>query len=228
MSHPTNTFGMPHRLDPPRRNWGTPVPRTDRVRKPQIRLEPVTGPLTSVHGRRVLVLVDVENLCLGARDVGCRLSFAALARTLRQAAATCSIHGFFSREPGDRRLENALTRAGWSAHPRDVARIGSARGTRSLANSDYLIAFYGGLLATRRRLDAVVLASGDGPLVLDLARALAGLPTPREIVTLSLPGSTSWALDARTNRHITTNIEIGRDCLNPFVRRTLAVTRLPA
>ncbi|QOJ04347.1 MAG: hypothetical protein HRU71_12990 [Planctomycetia bacterium] len=177
-----------------------------------------TGPLEPLVGQRILAILDCENLSYGSRDLGFHFAYDRLAALLRNVARTCALHAFFSREPGDAAATRFVARCGWVAHPYDIQTVRSYRGTERLANSDGLILFTSGLLASHSDADVVVLASGDGALVSDLARFLRSLPKPRRIVTLSLAGSTSWRLDARRNPAITANIEIGRDCLRPVDR----------
>jgi hypothetical protein len=84
------------------------------------------------------------------------------------------------------------------------------------ANADNLILFTSGILASHSQADVIVVGSGDGNLVCDLATALRQLPKRRQVMTLSLAGSTSYRLDATRNPAIMANIEIGRDCLRPL------------
>ncbi|HID30303.1 MAG TPA: hypothetical protein EYP19_09900 [Desulfobacterales bacterium] len=66
---------------------------------------------------------------------------------------------------------------------------------------------------SRTRADVVVLASGDGDLVEEIAIGIRGLKKERSIVTMSLAGSTAQRLNAETSELIAANIEIGKDCL---------------
>src|SRR5438067_2003102 len=86
----------------------------------RVEIAEVTGPLDGLAGRRVLILVDDENLRLSARDLGYRLSLRKLGERLRKHAASCSLHGYFSREPGDGKRCEYYRERGWIPHPRDV------------------------------------------------------------------------------------------------------------
>ena len=97
---------------------------------------------------------------------------------------------------------------------RDIETVQTHRGRQRLANSDNDILFAAGNLAGCRNTDVIVLASGDGDLVCDVARNLRQVRRARTILTLSLAGSTSHRLDAGCNSHIDRNIEIGLDCLH--------------
>lgn len=192
---------------------------TTRIRQltlsapPVSEIAAVTAPLDALVDRDVLILADDENLRYGARDLGYQLSLSRLAQCLKRHAWRCVLHAFFSREPGDESRCQYLRERGWIPHPRDIETVQTHRGIECLANSDNDLLFAAGNLASRGTADVVVLASGDGSLVCDLARNLRQLPRARTILTLSLAGSTSYRLDAARNPHIDANVEIGLDCL---------------
>jgi len=174
----------------------------------------VTGPLDALVGSDVLVLADDENLRYGARDLGYRLCWRRLGKCLQRYTSQCVLHAFFSRAPGDEGRCLYLRDCGWIPHPRDIVTVETHDGTQRLANSDNDLLFAAGNLANSGKPNIMILASGDGTLVCDLARNLRELPGARRILTLSLAGSTSCRLDAARNRHIDANIEIGLDCMD--------------
>lgn len=177
-----------------------------------------TGPLEMLAAKHVLLLADVENLAISATDLGRSLCFASLDRLLRQHAGDVSCHAFFSRKADDRKLVHAFTAIGWRAHPRDIQIARTARGIETFANSDHMICFGAGMLVSQKPYDVVVVATGDGALGCDLARAIQQHGAPgAEVVTMSLAGSTSYRLNAATNADLDGNIEIGADCLKASV-----------
>jgi hypothetical protein len=176
-------------------------------------IAPITGPLAALTDRDVLVLADDENLRYGARDLGYALSLQSLGLCLRRRSRRCDLHAFFSREPGDERRCQHVRACGWVPHARDIETVRTHRGKQCLANSDNDILFAAGCLTALGNNDVIVLASGDGTLVCDLARNLRQTVTAQTILTLSLAGSTSQRLDAACNADIDGNIEIGLDCL---------------
>jgi len=182
-----------------------------RLRSP---LPARTGPLELLHGRDVLVLCDVENLSLGARDHGHKVSYRRLAELLRRFGRSCRLHAFFPGSSGDRRRFQYFTERGWTAHMNEIEVVQTHQGVRRLTNSDSLILLWAGWLASRSQADLVVVASGDGSLVCDIARFFAGCEPTRHIVTLSLVGSTSHRLDAGTNPYVLANLALGRDVLS--------------
>ncbi len=176
----------------------------------QASLVPQTGPLTGLRGRNVLAIFDVENLTISARKMGYELDYTALARCLSAEVRAVQLHAALSVEPGDTLDSDHMIQSGFTVHTRVIERL---RDGSKAANSDNIFAFQAGLLASRARADVVILGSGDGQLVCDLANAIRALPTQRAVWTLSIPGATSARLDCRRNRSIATNVEIGRDVL---------------
>lgn len=183
--------------------------------EPQALLEPVTGPLVALTGKRILVLADVENLRYGARDLGYKVSFQKLGECLKSQTSIEGLHAFYSRNPQHTHLDSYFEKRGWKPKPRMIEVVQTGRGLQKKANSDNTLLFYAGLLVSRSTADTVLIASGDGDLVLDLAKCIQQLPKQRDVVTLSLPCSTSWRLEATKTTCISANLEIGLDCLRP-------------
>jgi hypothetical protein len=178
-------------------------------------IAPVTGPLAPLAGGRVLVIVDDENLTISARNLGYQVSYTMLGALLQQHTRSCALHAVFSNAPDDRRRSCYFEAQGWIPHARSIDYIPTRRGMTAHANADNLLAFTAGTLTSRSRADTVILGSGDGKLVCDIAKALVSLPKTRQVLSLSLAGSTSYRLDASTNAFLAHNIEIGLDVLRP-------------
>lgn len=172
-----------------------------------------TGPLELLHGRHALVLCDVDNLSLGARDLGYRVSYRRLAELLHRSSRSCRLHAFFPGLWGEQRRIEYFTARGWTAHMNEIEIVQTHQGTQRLSNSDSLILLWAGWLATRSQADLVVVASGDGSLVCDIARFLADCGPIRQVVTLSLVGSTSCRVDANRNPYVWANLGLGKDAL---------------
>ncbi len=178
-----------------------------------------TGPVDLFVNRRVLLLADIENLCYSAqRHLHRSIRFGALGRLIRASACRCDLHAFFSSTPDDKRFQQYLEQHGWVVHQRAIETVETYQGQQRLANIDSLLTFQAGVLVSRTRAEVIILASGDGTLVCDLAKAIANLPSPRHIMTLSLAGSTSQRLNAAHNPIIQANLEIGHDCLRPIMQ----------
>lgn len=178
-----------------------------------VSVAPETGPLDLLFGRRLTVLADYENLHYSARDLGLQLALSALGSRLRSASRDCRLHAVFSRPPGDDRLVLYCRDRGWEPHPRDIETVATSRGPVRRANADNDLLFLAGAFQTVAAADVLVVASGDGDLVCDIARLARRFAPRRPVLTLSLAGSTSYRLDARRNPDIAGNLEIGRDCL---------------
>ena len=179
------------------------------------RLPMQTGPCEVLADRWLLVLCDVENLTCGARDLGYKMSYGTLAVLFGEVARGCELHAFFSCEPERQSRSDYFRRRGWVPHVHAVETVRTCRGPERLTNSDNLILLSAGWLAGRREADVVVLASGDGTLVCDIARFLTASRPECPVVTLSLAGSTSARLDAAVNPYIAANLGLGRDVLRP-------------
>jgi hypothetical protein len=174
-----------------------------------------TGPLDILAGHVALVLGDIDNLRLGARDVGARLSFARLGRCFKRLSVRSQLHAFLPKEGANDARCRELQQCGWLTHAREVEWVQTRQGLKSESNCDNDLIFAGAVLALRRRPGlplAVVIGSGDGALVSDLARLLKKLPRPPLVVTCSVPGSTSRRV--LTNPNIDANINVGLDVLD--------------
>lgn len=163
-----------------------------------------------------LIVLDLENLMLSARDLGMAIDFAALrAALLGPATGTAVVcHAVYTGGDADNRLAEVLAAMGWHVTVRPPIVAGPAQRPRRHCNSDTWFAFIVADLVRREDAGAVVLGTGDGQLGLDLARCLRALvPGCAQVMTLSLPGSTSHLLDSRRSHEIDRNLEIGRDVL---------------
>lgn len=178
-------------------------------------IAPVTGPLDPLNGQSLLVLADIENLSYSANNqLGLEICYEAITNRLTQSSEICELHAFFSVPPeGNRHRRADFEEQGWIVHNRRTEIIKTYTGERKRANIDNLLLFQAGILISRSTATTVVIASGDGDLVCDLAQDLSTLSIPKRVVTLSLAGSTSQRLDAQENRYIYANIEVGRDCM---------------
>lgn len=204
----THTWARPHHGI---HHVGRPV--STRPLQPTA-IAPETGPLSAIQGRRVLVLADVENLSYSARNLSAQINYGRLAQRLIQDSRSCSLHAFFSSASDRQTAQRAYFEAlGWRVHQQLIEVVRTHAGTKTRANIDNLLLFEAGLLCSRTAADTIVIASGDGDLGCDLAAAIAQLPRKRDVLTLSLAGSTSWRLNGRVNPHIHANLELGTDCL---------------
>ncbi|MEZ2145349.1 hypothetical protein AAE026_24110 [Bradyrhizobium sp. DN5] len=186
--------------------------------KPRVDIAPTTGPFTGIDlAAPTLVMADAENLVFGARDLGRKINFAALANLLQDAFPRVDLHACYSAPAVGGHMCCDLVGTGWTVHRRLIIESAFIKG--SGANADVSLAFHSAALIGKFRPQNFVLASGDGMLVLDIGRAIkAQFPDCRVVVTASLAGSTSRLIDARVEHVITQNIEIGLDVMLPLYR----------
>jgi len=189
-----------------------------RLHSPQqmpfrVSIAPTTGPLDQLHGRRILTLIDVENVTISCRNLGFEVNYSRLADLFARVACSLSLHAVLSVDAGDRLDRAHMENAGFHVHTRLIRYL---PGGRKTANADNLFAFKAGAIVSRSRADVVVLGTGDGQLCDDVVQCIKALPGSRQVLTLSVAGSTSSFLNARTHSSIAANIEIGKDLLAPL------------
>lgn len=177
--------------------------------------------LAAIQKRSLLVLVDEQNLSHSAGNLGYSLKCKTLARRIRAASKEAEIHLFTAANAGDEKAARKFNYSGYITHVKTI-RLKPLPGGRQRrdSNIDNLFSYWTGLLTVSKVRDMVILASGDYGLAGELAEAIHSHDAGKnvEIVTLSLPGSTSQDLDAEKNQHITANLEIGLDLLAPLAR----------
>lgn len=193
-------------------------PRWKPITIPVGKVHDFTGPLSLLQGRKVLAILDLENLSISAKKLGYRLNFRRLHDALFYHAMDLDAHAIFSRESGDERLVYALSRCGYEPHPRDIVHFPG--GNRPcLANSDSRMLFETGRLTANHVADTLLLGTGDGELGDEIAQGVrSNFGLRWSVVTLSLAGSTSRRLSAVSNSAIHSNLAIGRDVLDELPR----------
>ena len=173
-----------------------------------------TGPLNSMYGRKVLLVVDLENWRASARNLGCNMDYFNVRQLIAAEARKVEAHAVFSARPGDERWHQVLSDAGYVCHSNPIETVSTAKGSVTHSNSDNWIAGVTMHLRASSNADAVVIGTGDGRLGVDIARMLQQYHrSTRTIVTMSLAGSTSRQLQVGGDHPISANLEIGLDCL---------------
>lgn len=178
--------------------------------------------LSAIRARRALVLLDEQNLSIGARNLGYELQYDMLADQIRSTAKTVDLHVFTAVEPHDGKGARRFEHLGYAVHAKTMRHVRLPDGrVRHDTNVDNLFAFWAGLFAAKTRYGVIVLGSGDYGLSGELSQAIKDRLADRrvDVMTLTLPGSTAQDLDARRNPNITANLEIGLDVLKPRVRQ---------
>lgn len=195
-----------------------PLPRLARRREKTVREADIalaTGPFSSFATcRRVLTLLDVENLTYSALNLGMVLDFGMLAELVKASLPDPALHAVFSTPKGDDGIARLLAGMGWTPHEREIVYKRGRQNDHKPANADVALAFHAAALIGATGADACIIATGDGCLALDIARAIqATFRTCSVIATMSLAGSTSPLIDARRTSSVNLNIEIGRDAM---------------
>ena len=174
-----------------------------------------TSGLAALHGRRVLVLLDGENISYSLKPTA-DCDYAKLAALLLQhASGGADLHAFASAQPGAavNYARSYFNAAGYVPHVEPIEVVNGAGGLRKRANSDNEILMHGARLIVTERPDWVVLASGDGDLGCDVARFIARETKGVQFMTLGLRGSFSRRLRVDQNQQVTCNSWIGADVL---------------
>lgn len=174
-----------------------------------------TGPLTIIRNRKTLVIADAQNLEYSARDLGFKISWDNLGKTLDKACSRCSRHVIFSKNAGQSQRLTHYTERGWQPHARLTKTEWTRNGLVRKSNADFLLAVVAGRLSDAK-WDILIICSGDGDLVEDVASGIRGFGSINTVVTLSLAGSTAWRLNSQYSPVIAANIQVGLDCLRPI------------
>ena len=175
--------------------------------------------LSAIADRKVLVLIDEQNLTRGVMDHHLMLQYDLLAKLIRSTASSAKLHIFIAAKPNDGKRRKHFARIGYTVHVKTIRRKYSDDDQHLMdRNVDNLFAFWAGLFARRNRFDVLILASGDYGLSGELSEAIQSMRPDGTlaIMSLSVPGSTSQGLNAKRNPNIAANLEIGLDLLRPL------------
>jgi len=178
-----------------------------------------TTQLSAIAKRKVLVLIDEQNLTRGVLDHDFMLQYDLLDEQIRSIASSAKLHIFIAAKANDGKRRKHFARIGYTVHIKTIRRKYSDNQHRWDRNVDNLFAFWAGLIARRNKYDALILASGDYGLSGEISEAICNLRGPGnklQIMSLSVSGSTSNGLTARWNPYITANLKIGLDLLRPL------------
>jgi hypothetical protein len=165
-----------------------------------------TGPLQALAGENVLAVADVQNLDRGAEDLGLQIRWGTLGQELEAAAAAIRRHVVLAEPEGSNRRAQFLARCGWTPHVKRPRLVRSCRGWERISNADGLLLFMTGRLLDASDASLVLVCSGDGTLVEEVAEAVRLCGYTQKIATLSLAGSTSARLNAASSPFVAANL----------------------
>jgi hypothetical protein len=184
-----------------------------------------TTPLAAFADRRVLCIMDDDNIRIGLRSRAYALSYRTLRGRLGEAASALDCWVVLSDNDGAVARGRYLERRDWKVVqvPRQVV---VHRGVPTVkGNVDHELAFLAGKLSAQAEFDVILLGTGDGDLAVSVARCLKEY-TSASVVTLSVPGCSSSRLaDAGL---FAGRIFVGRDLVVPAGRPRPAVRTSPA
>lgn len=149
--------------------------------------DPASG---QVSPPRVLVVCDVENIWISARNRGVNVCFRRLHEHLVREYNATDLHAVCSIGSGGTLPLDALRASPWEVHTRDVTWVWRDGVRQKRANADTVFAALAGSLAARLRPAGLVLLTGDGDLACDTASVIAGSSEDAPaMVALGVPGS---------------------------------------
>lgn len=179
---------------------------------------PAATDLSVFGGRRLLCLIDEDNLRVSIRDHERHLSYQILHQRLQRETRSLAAWAIFTRPADDHRRRCYLQMRGWRVIdiPREI--VTTSQGPVKKANADMDLCFAAGYLLQQDHYDAVLIGSGDGDLCIALARGIRRIRPECAIVTLSVPGSTSRRLTSGSPLFDATLL-IGHDLTRPMHRQ---------
>ena len=186
---------------------------------------PTHTDFSALSGKTVLIVADEDNLRIGTTDHGLRLSFDLLLRKLSGTARRVSPWAVITGRADDARRETYLLHRGWRVLKIPRETVMTVDGPRTKSNADMDICFLAGNLITNDFYDATVIASGDGDLCIAIGRGIRRARPAQEILTASIPRSTSHRILAANNPLFDGNILLGLDLMRQ-AEKTHAITAI--
>jgi hypothetical protein len=175
---------------------------------------PAFTDLRTLHGQRVLIVLDSDNLDYSLERQGTRLRYAKLLSQIGDRVGQVFPVAVLTSAQGDQRRADFLARSGWRVVSIPWENVITYNGVRKMANADLDIAFEFGCLASISGCDAALIGTGDGDLAVSIARGLRRTRprTSIAIHALSVAGATSARLRQR-NDLFDSNVIVGTDML---------------
>src|ERR1051326_367775 len=133
---------------------------------------PPTTDLAPLKGRRVLIVVDEDNLRISMQQHRQPLSFGRLLNRLQDETLHVFPLAVLTAAEGDPRRATYLEKKGWHVLvvPRET--VYTTAGRQLKANADFDLAFELGRLVNTLHFDTVLLGTGDGDLAVAIGRGI--------------------------------------------------------
>ncbi len=154
---------------------------------------PVTTDLAPLRGKRVLCLLDDDNLRISLRAHGVALAHRSLLAHLRGVAREVTAWIVFTAPEGAENRTRLLSSMGWNVLRVTREYVVQGEAVTAKCNADHDLCFVAGRVAAAGAFDTVLVGTGDGDLAVSLARSFAAF-TSAHVVSLSVPGSSSHRL----------------------------------
>ena len=143
--------------------------------------------LTAICDKKVLVLLDEQNLSFTAKDLGFLLQYHQLAKRLRSAAAGAELHLFTATDTCDQAARHQFEKAGYRVYLKTIRRLPPRNGRkRHDSNIDNIFSFWTGNFVKETTCDVVVLGSGDYGLAGELAQAICQRRKRQPVLIMTL------------------------------------------
>ena len=172
---------------------------------------------TPLHGGRVALIADDDNVRISTQRHGRRFSYRALLERVTKESQVVAALAVVTAVPGDQGRQHYLETRGWRTLllPREMC-VG-VNGLRLRSNADMDLCLEVGCWLAAVSFDVLAVVSGDGDLCVSIARAAARHRPDVRVVTLAIPGSASQQLRTRSDL-FHAHVVLGRDLTRPFNR----------
>lgn len=182
--------------------------------RPAARANPATLPTWTdfgrLAGRRVLCVVDEDNLRVSIQAHHCRLSYRRLHQRLTDTCQSVATWAVLTSPANCDRRYRYLQRRGWRVIDIPQEIVATVNGPVKKANADMDLCFAAGSLLRRGQYQAVLVGSGDGDLAVAIARGVKRIRPRCAVFTLAVPGSASQRLRNQPDL-FSGALQIGRD-----------------
>lgn len=146
---------------------------------------------------KVLVVCDVENIWISAKNMKQAICFSAFHEHLARELGATHLHAVCTHDPRGCLPVAQVEASPWQLHSREVSWVQRDGEWVRQANSDTLFAALAGSLTAQLQPDGLVLLTGDGGLACDTAKVIRGVsPNPPKIIAMGIAGSVSRRLTA--------------------------------
>lgn len=174
--------------------------------------------LSPLHGARVAMVADDDNIRISTRRQARRFSYGTLLERVTKESRVAVALAVVTATPGDQARQHYLETRGWRTLvlPRELC--AGINGLRLRSNADMDLCLEVGCWLAAMSFDVLALVSGDGDLCVSVARAAARHRPDVRTVTLAIPGSTSHQLWTRRDL-FAAHIAVGRDLTRPLNRQ---------